>query len=251
MILTQYEQRAWSYQPNAEKIFAENIFAVIPTRGNRESTLTPLVKTLLASGIRVILINNTNDYYPLYHLYNYSNVTIIFTEEDPPNLSRLWNIGLDECEAIARFIEIDRWAVAILNDDVRLHSSWAHAAAFRMSERNVSAVGYVHNPRLHQDVENVWTHAEPVPLHLRLPGWAFMLRGEDKLRADESLAWWYGDDDLDWQARQARGTLIVQTADRTHVPLNLMANQQTKGMLARQTVIDRQTFIKKWGRAPW
>jgi hypothetical protein len=231
--------------------YAEKVFAIIPTRGNRNATLKPLVSTLLGAGTRVILVNNTFDT-ELKAQFNQSEVTILYEANcNPPNLSRLWNTGLEEVERIAHLLAYERWAVAILNDDVSISSRWLSHTMGHLYEQNTAACGYVFNQRAHTDRFHWWYAPSPVSLYYRLPGWAFMLRGEDGLRADEQFRWWYGDDDLDWQARQLRGTLIVETADKTIVPQHHHPNQQTTGALARQTVIDRERFIKKWGQAPW
>jgi hypothetical protein len=75
-----------------------------------------------------------------------------------------------------------------------------------------------------------------------------MLRGESELRLDESMAWWYSDDDLDWQARQQGGALLVPGIPVQHLCPNGSTNERPE--LQEQAGRDRQTFITKWGKAP-
>jgi hypothetical protein len=77
--------------------------------------------------------------------------------------------------------------------------------------------------------------------------WAFILRGEVGLRADEKFGWWWGDTDLDWQACAAGGVLLLPGP----VPANTLANSTTVGALAEQAGRDGQYFTAKWGRRPW
>jgi hypothetical protein len=93
------------------------------------------------------------------------------------------------------------------------------------------------------------TRAEPIPLTQRITGFAYMLRGEAGLRLDESIAWWYSDDDLDWTARERGGALLVPGLGVEHRDPNGSTNARRE--LQEQAARDRQTFANKWGRTPW
>lgn len=82
----------------------------------------------------------------------------------------------------------------------------------------------------------------------RIPGICFMVPGELGLRFDPQFRWWFGEDDLEMQARQhgpvglVGGCGVTQTAPNGH-PLN---DEQ-----AQHAVEDREKFIAKWGQEPW
>jgi len=81
----------------------------------------------------------------------------------------------------------------------------------------------------------------------RMCPWAFILRGEAGLRADDNFGWWWGDTDLDWQACNKGGVLLLPG----EVPANTLANSTTVGALAEQAGRDGQYFADKWGHRPW
>jgi hypothetical protein len=165
--------------------------------------------------------------------------------EDPPNISRLWNIGLDLVEQAVRGVH-DEWDVAVLNSDVVVPHDWMSRMSSAM--RSGPAVlaypdqsGYQSGSILHRE-------AGPVPLTQRITGYAHLMRGEAGLRYDETMAWWYSDDDMDWSARQRGGALLVPGLGVEHRDPNGSTNARHE--LQVQAGLDRQTFINKWGRAP-
>jgi len=78
----------------------------------------------------------------------------------------------------------------------------------------------------------------------RMAPHGFVVRGEAGLRADESMRWWYFDDDFCRQAIQAGGVLGVPGP----VVVNAQANQSTSGVLVEQAEKDRATFEAKWSQ---
>lgn len=158
------------------------------------------------------------------------------------NLSRWWNIGIDEAKYTARTSGADRWEVAVLNDDAIVPEDWFERVASRIRQMKVAAgsMGAVPMPILH-------THPAPTELYKRMQGFAFILAGELGIRADESLEWWCGDNDIDMQARLKGGTIIIPDTGVKH----LFPDQSTVGELAERTGVDMQRFIDKWGWRPW
>lgn len=215
-------------------------FAVIPSRSRRE-LLDALVTQLVAEDVGVIVVDNGYD--PPYDEAYERGALIARHTENPPNLSRLWNIGLETAHRLAE----EDYVVAVLNDDVILPTGFMSRLA-RVIDQTGAAAAF---PDVHRVLppEHLLIHreAKPVPLQTRLCGFAFALRGDAGIRADESLAWWYGDDDIDWTARTRGGSVLVGGLTLTH----LHPNQTTIGVLAEQAGRDRQTFIAKWGCAPW
>lgn len=147
----------------------------------------------------------------------------------PVNISRWWNLGLDEVP--------DGSDVLILNDDTVMYpgSVDALATGLRSSGASLAFPGTCLRRLSPGDPE-------------RITGWCFMLSSRSRLRADESLVWWYGDNDLDWRARQEHGSVTVPWIAHDHLDPNGYTNRVPS--LAAQTSVDRQTFFDKWGHLP-
>ncbi len=160
---------------------------------------------------------------------------------DPFNLSQAWNKGI----TMARIWSpgTGQWNVAIFNDDVIVPPGWVEACSAAMRRVGAAAV-CSDSPTGH---EILHTRPGPVDLRTRLKGWAFMLRGEAGIAADERLAWWFGDDDLDWKSRQAGGTLVIPGYPvENRFPNGLMTPQRQE-----QANRDGETFQSIWTMRPW
>jgi hypothetical protein len=82
----------------------------------------------------------------------------------------------------------------------------------------------------------------------RMAPHAFVVRGEVGLRSDESMRFWFFDDDFSREAIKAGGVLAVPGP----VVINSLATESTRGnpVLIEQTERDRETFVAKWGGTP-
>ncbi|MFI6140301.1 glycosyltransferase family 2 protein [Streptomyces griseus] len=174
-----------------------------------------------------------------------SRVLSAFTEMDPPNISQLWNLGISAASSTARMRLAKTWDVAILNSDVIVPEGWMDALSSAM--RSTTAV-LAYPDQFGGQQQILHTKAEPVDLRQRITGYAYMLRGEAGLRLDESMAWWYSDDSLDWTARERGGSLLVPGIPVQHLDPNGSTNARVE--LQEQARRDRETFITRWGRAP-
>ncbi len=210
------------------------LWAVIPSR-HRQTELRNLVAQLREQDTQVVVVDNG-----VSLLSEDPGVHVIRDFEDPPNLSRLWNVGL---RYVADLESPNEYFVAVLNDDLVIPPSFIENLAIGMMHGGAVAAF----PDQHGQGGHLLDHAGPVSLFRRMTGYAFMLRGSAGLFADETLKWWYGDDDLDWRAREAGGVVCVAGVTVQH----LHPNGSTTGVLAEQAGRDRQTFVAKWGRAPW
>lgn len=176
---------------------------------------------------------------------NDAQLTIIRNEEQPPHLYHMWNIGFDACEKMAHDANVLLWNVSVFNDDVVLPDDWFTAVghALRSHHSAVIACGstsnYVGRP--------IFKTTPDGNFMTRMTPWAFMMRGESRLRADERFHWWYGDNDFEWQACQSGGVLVIPG----YVTANTLANSTTVGVLAEQAGRDGEAFVAKWGRSPW
>lgn len=165
---------------------------------------------------------------------------------DERNISRWWNLGLDAFTALAEGSGAAEWDVLVVNDDVVCPPGFVKTLSSRM--RATTAVcAYPDQAGGQQEI--LHTVAAPVPLSQRITGYAFLLRGEAGLRADEDLVWWAGDDSLDWTARQQGGALLVPGTPVEHRAPDVQTNASPE--LTAQTARDMDTFLAKWGARPW
>ena len=224
-------------------------YAVITTH-NRPAELARCVIALAGQVDTVIVVDNASE--PpavdawLQGQQPMLTCEIVFTDhpDSPPNLSRMWNIGLDVAAGHAQMAGHDTWDVAVLNDDAVVPAGWYEActAAMRDSPAVVGCsdpYGSISAPLLRTEPDN--------HLMTRECPWAFVVRGESGLRSDETLRWWYFDTDLMWRARRAGGTVMIPG----YLTQNTLANSTTVGELAEQAGRDRDRFAEIWGHVPW
>jgi hypothetical protein len=164
------------------------------------------------------------------------------------NISRWFNLGLQYAadnvsinHVVGR--PIDKWDVAILNDDAIVPEGWFDAVSGKMREMKVAAAcsggAAVSMPVLH-------TQPGPVQIHTRMYGPAFILAGELGLRANEELKWWFTDDWLDWESRKLGGMVMIPGFQVQH----LYPDGQMTGELQVQISHDANKFLEIYGMMP-
>lgn len=232
-------------------------YAVIPTR-NRPEQLVNLLRQLAGQVDLVYVIDNASDV-PLSSLWLRTQVPDVRTivkrdDEQPPHLYKMWNAAFNVIEGTAKIMGEKLWNVAVFNDDTSLPASWYDAMAGVLT-RTPESMKHLNVPAIACTYAQTTAHGMPYYLKTQIDGnistrmcpWAFVVRGELGLRADESMRWWWGDTDFEWQAIQAGGVLMLPG----EAPLNTLANSTTHGALAEQAGRDGETFALKWGRRPW
>lgn len=203
-------------------------YAVIPVRDRHEHTLA-LIAQLGLPPERIIVIDNgstvpARDVVP-------PGVRVI--ERPDRNMSEFWNIGLE----LAAAEQPGPHNVALLNNDLSVPSGFLAALANGLRVRPDHLIAYPdHERRLPPGI------CDPVG---RMSGYAFMLRGEAGLRADPQFVWWYGDNDLEQQAR-ARGKVVCVGGLHLH---HLEHNRATAASpeLTALTEQDQVRYQAKWG----
>lgn len=160
------------------------------------------------------------------------------------NLSQLWNIGI--ALAASQVEEGEKYEIAIVNDDAIVPEGWFEAVATAM--RAAGAAAGCSDPDGRLTTSMLHLEPGPVGLQTRMCGWANIHAGELGLRFDETLHWWFGDDDMDWRARQAGGMIMIPG----FAVVNQFPNGQMTAELHEQAGRDRETFARKWGGLlPW
>lgn len=217
-------------------------YAVILTH-NRPEMLADTVRDIAPQCDHVLVVDNASDPPVQRGDLAPGNVEVMTVPDQPPNLARLWNTALD---VIAARLDGVRYDVALLCDDLDIPDDWYDRVSRTLRENNASAAsGHKHwtpgqfiiKTRLDQDIMN------------RMAGEAFILPGEKGLRADESMHWWYLDDDVDWQARVADGMVIAPGPGvQNRLPNHWTV---TKPELGEQAGRDAAAFAAKWGRPRW
>lgn len=222
-------------------------FAVIPSNGRE--CLNLCVAAIQPQVDKVIVINTGQS--PDaggFHRFPMRSETLdqYYANTEQVNISAWWNQGLDAAEAYAKLITrykkvpADTWDVAILNDDAIVPEGWFDAvtAGMRMHRAAAGCSGG-HDLCLRR--------AEAVPLDYRMQGFAFILSGQQGLRANEDLHWYFTDDYIDWESRKHGGMAMVRDYPVTH----LYPNGQLTPELHEQTARDAQTFVDIYGARPW
>lgn len=242
-----WRQRALAPAPEAveelpREKWAVPRFAVIPTH-NRPQRLLALVASLATQVNHIVVLDNASD--PAVDVWDLTRaapdvtVEVLRDEEQPPNLSRFWNVLLDHAAKSAMDAEAAQWDVAVFNDDAIVPAGWFDVCSTVLRGHETAAVAHTGTSPVHH---HELVDAYPYARDKRMCPWAFVTRGEIGLRADESLRWWYGDDDFCRQAIDAGGVIAAPGP----LVINALAVQSTVGVLAEQAELDRKTFEAKW-----
>jgi GT2 family glycosyltransferase len=222
-----------------------DIYAVIPTC-DRPRELDHLIYSLRDNGVdafHTLIIDNGTQ--PLNSWY-YRNAVIVQDDDRTPHIYQQWNFGL-EWAAVKHADGRKDHMVMVLNDDVVLPLGFAVQMENALTESGAT----IAFPNQH-GLSTSTRLFEPGPINLvhRVTGYAFAVAGQHGIRCDEDFKWWYGDDDLDWRARaDYYGTIQVQDATVRHLHPNVSTtgSEERTGQAGR----DRETFIRKHGKAPW
>ena len=226
--------------------------AVVPTH-NRPAELARLIAAIAPQCDHLVIIDNASDPpVPKFEIDEWPAgrsgqphscwIKVVRDDEQPPNLSRLWNVGLNLAANLYR--GLPAFDVAVLNDDAVPPPGWWDAVSGAMRANGAAAACSDPHGTLTSPLVKVQPDGDIMG---RMCGWAFMLRGEAGLRVDERFRWWFGDTDLDWRARRTGGMVVVPG----FAAGNTGANSSTVGVLAEQAGRDRETFTEVWGYAPW
>lgn len=217
-------------------------YAVIPTH-NRPDRLAQLVAALGTQVDTIIVLDNASDppvdWMQVAALAPPATVEVLRDMEQPPNLARFWNLLFDRCAKLAGDRGHDVWDVAVFNDDAVVPHGWFDVCSTLLRAHEKAVAAHTGTVPVHR---RELLDAYPYPRDKRMCPWAFVVKGEAGLRADESMRWWFFDDDFCRQAIDAGGVLAVPGP----LVINAEAVQSTTGVLAEQAQKDQVTFEAKW-----
>jgi GT2 family glycosyltransferase len=229
-------------------------YALIPTH-NRVTELRKLAVQLRKQLDVLVIIDNASDP-PLTVADLFPDpdadpsrlhtVRVVRDEEQPPHLYRMWNDGFRIIKTHADAFGLKEWDVAVFNDDSSVPSGWFDIVASGLRSHPTAVAA---STTTHIRINSPWFSTQPGEggLTHRLCPWAFVVRGEVGMQADETMRWWWGDTDWDWRCRQNGGILLLPGP----IAVNTHANAQTNGELAVQAGRDRLRFAEIWGGNPW
>jgi hypothetical protein len=173
---------------------------------------------------------------------------ILRVPDQPPNLSRMWNVGIDRAIDLyeAQAVREGALRVAVLCDDAPPPPGWFDAVCVAMAETGAvvgasapAMFGFSGPPRVKRERDS--------DLAGRMPGWAWILDPMSPVRPDERFAYWWGDTQLDFDARAAGGMVLIGD----HPVPNRVDNGWT-GKMVDQIHLDTLAFLEKHnGWRPW
>src|SRR5690349_13846488 len=209
---------------------------------NRQELLNQTIAAIEPQVDVVIVLDNASD--PPLEVGE--GIHLLFVERQPPNLAMWWNIGMNMADRYFRLDKNQPYDLAILCDDAIVPEGWFDAVTQAMREANAAAGSS--SPWGHP-FGTIYKDRPDNHIMHRMCSWAFIVDGTTRVRADESMHWWWFDSDLDFRLRQSGGTVLIGT----HPVANAQPNHYTnvKPELGEQAGRDRATFAAKWGGTPW
>lgn len=206
---------------------------------NRQELLDQALAAIQPQVDSVMVVDNASD----PRMVVPEGVGTMYVPDQPPNLSRFWNMGLDFFVAWFSGRPHD---VAVLCDDAVAPPGWFTAVTQAM--RDTGAVVGCSNPwgTLHEPRVKTAPDRDVVG---RMPGWAWIKDGGSPIRADERLMYWYGDTSIDFNARRSGGMVMIGGYAVANLrPDHFLA---IKPELAVQAAKDAATYASIEGSVPW
>lgn len=219
-------------------------FVVIAAKNRHEMTYNLLGQ--LDENAEVMLYDNGSD--PPLILEDDSPLSFVVDAEGWP-LHRMWNHALDAIEKVVVGGGLDKWNVAILNNDLEVPPGFLARLEGGLRANDDNWISY---PNWHgadiPDRASVATKGSSGDGR-SLSGWAFMVRGESGLRFDEQFEWWYGDADIQKQT-EAAGKHVVCVGGCYCNHLHPNESTQSDPERIAQAIGDEARFAAKWDLDP-
>jgi hypothetical protein len=196
-----------------------NPWLVVPTLGNRDDTLIPLLQ-----GAGMPSVTVWTGELPVRDYDESTSGDVVL--DRGPNIHRWWNLGID------RAVECGADVVVVCNDDVKADPGelLALAAYVEVGSDGPMVVWP-------QDDEHARTRVTPIS------GWCFALDSR-AIRPDETFSWWWGDNDLELRARAMRsgGALGIRGLGIRHLRTDWHYDRPVKHLID----VDREAFRRRY-----
>lgn len=200
-----------------------SLWVTIPTAGDRADLLETLVRQCGVKPSNIVIVRTRPCRTPLgVH---------VLDDYGPVNIHRWWNAGIDFAQ------QQGATHVAVLNDDLVLDPS-AIAELVRAQDITGATIA---SPGA------VWQHVTDGPAHTRdrrIVGWCFVLDLSSGVRPNEDYSWWFGDDELDFDARIDGSGVVLVPVNVKHPLANLHTEQSPQ--LQELAAADERLFRERW-----
>lgn len=190
----------------------DNVWLIIPT-GNRTQYLQDIFNE---SGIledKRIIVRTIKNQEPIPNAIN-------LEYDGEFNIHKWWNMGINHAQNNGAEY------VAVLNDDIQILDNPFHKIVEVMKSTK-APLGY------------------PFPFVGHVCGYCWVLDIKSPIRPNEKYVWWYGDRDLDLQARLNGGVVHVPAMVR-HIHGNELTRSSVE--LMEITKKDEQLFLETWNK---
>lgn len=167
------------------------------------------------------------------------------------NIAKWWTVGLNHIAALAHHEYLDPtqpYDVFITESDTRITPEDLDLVRAEMRRAGCVMGGADWKHLLPGLGVNLVRRSNQAvfPAATRLPGIGLVVAGEVGLRHDPQFRWWLVDDDLEWQAREAGGTVLVGGTSLTHTGFQ----GELRGERLTAWHEDQPKFMAKWGGMP-
>ncbi len=160
----------------------------------------------------------------------------------------MWNRGLDMAEDRARANKHLQWNVLVANSDLAIAPNTLHTLARGLRSRPGVAIAY---PNIYGvPYKEIAEIDNPNYAQQTMAGYCWMLAGETGLRIDEQFIYWYGDSDIERQARKAGYNVICVGACREPAHLDPGGHVTREAHRLAQAHEDEARYAAKWGHDP-
>lgn len=219
-------------------------YAVIPTK-DREEMLSTCIQSLRRQVEKIVVVNTNPEGEQVWWEEDEQVIEVpcYVSPTNPPNISYWWNLGMDCADVLAAYE--DEWNVLVVNDDIIAPEN----LVAQLSNVMRATTAVLASPDMNGNRYMFHDENSPMTIENRVTGYAWMLRGEHGMRIDEDLKWWWSDTDLEMRARREGGVVLVPGCQVRHLDPNGYTERVPE--LSRQAGLDRETYIRKWGSAPW